>query len=81
MDHCLEIHLSGCAISSGRFMDFHHGILLDEQFELLSRLLPCCPNLRAITYEDPKFDERGELLAATRASFERLRAQVARWAA
>ena len=43
--------------------------------------LPYCPNLRAVSYEDPKFDARGELLAGTRSSFERLRAQVAAWAA
>ena len=79
--HCFEIHLSGCAIEGDRFMDFHHGILLDEQLELLARLLPLCPNLCAITYEDPKFDAAGELLPATRAGFERLRALVERWQA
>jgi len=77
--HCFEIHLSGCAIQGDRFMDFHHGVLLDEQLELLSRLLPLCPNLCAITYEDPKFDAAGELLSATRAGFERLRTLVAGW--
>ncbi len=79
--HCFEIHLSGCAIEGARFMDYHHGILLDEQLELLSRMLPLCPNLRAVTYEDPRFDPSGELLPAARPGFERLRAQVARWQA
>lgn len=53
--HCFEIHLSGCAIREGRFHDLHHGVLLDEQLELLSMLVPLCPSLRAVTYEDPVF--------------------------
>jgi uncharacterized protein (UPF0276 family) len=79
--HCFEIHLSGCAIVNGRFMDLHHGVLMDEQFELLRRLLPLCPNLSAITYEDPKFDEWGELAQNTKPTFERLQTAVGRWAA
>lgn len=70
---CFEIHLSGCAITNDRFLDLHHGVLLDEQLELLSRLAPRCPNLRAITYEDPKFDESGSLVPKAAAGFERLR--------
>jgi uncharacterized protein len=79
--HCFEIHLSGCAIEGDRFMDFHHGVLLHEQLELLARLLPLCPNLSAVTYEDPKFDDAGELLPATRPGFERLRALTEAWCA
>lgn len=81
IEHCFEIHLSGCEIEANRFLDLHHGRLLPEQLELLSRLLPLCPNLRAITYEDPKFDEHGALRDDTRAGFERLQAIVACWAA
>jgi uncharacterized protein len=76
LDHCFEIHLSGCAVTEGRFLDVHHGVLLDEQLDLLRRLAPRCPNLRAVTYEDPRFDDDGALLPGTRASFERLRAET-----
>lgn len=78
---CFELHLSGCAISAGKFCDFHHGVLMDEQLELLGRLLPLCPNARVVTYEDPKFDEQGQLVRKSVAGFERLRALVGRWAA
>ena len=77
---CFEIHLSGCQVVDGRFMDFHHGLLLDEQLELLQLLLARCPNLRAITYEDPRFDAGGNLLRKTVPSFERLRRIADRWA-
>lgn len=77
---CFEIHLSGCALAGERFLDLHHGVLLDEQLELLARLVPRCPNLRAITYEDPRFDDAGAPLPATCASLERLAAAAARWA-
>jgi uncharacterized protein (UPF0276 family) len=81
LDRCFEIHLSGCQIQGGRFMDLHHGVLLDEQLELLARLLPRCPNLRAITYEDPKFYDDGVLLREAVANFERLEETVSRWKA
>lgn len=74
---CFEIHLSGCEIEGERFHDKHHGVLLDEQVELLRRLAPRCPNLRAITYEDPRFDAQGALLAETTASYEKLQAAAA----
>ena len=72
LEHCFEIHLSGCAILSGRFLDVHHGILLDEQIELLKRIAPLCPNLRAITYEDPKFHDSGALIPKSIRNFQRL---------
>lgn len=77
LSSCFEIHLSGCAIADDRFLDLHHGVLLDEQLELLIRLAPLCPNLRAITYEDPKFDEDGVLIPKAAAGFERLGSIVA----
>jgi uncharacterized protein (UPF0276 family) len=79
--NCVEIHLSGSAIDRGRFMDLHHGVLIDEQFSLLERLLPLCRNLKVVTYEDPKFDANGRLLPETTQSFERLRTITDRWAA
>jgi uncharacterized protein (UPF0276 family) len=81
LEHCFEIHLSGCEIARGRFRDLHHGVLLDEQLELLARLVPRCPNLRAITYEDPKFDERGVLTREAVPGFDRLTQMTTRWAA
>jgi len=75
-----ELHLSGCAIIDGeRFMDYHHGVLLDEQLELTARLLPLCPNLQAITYEDPKFDAEGALIPSAVPNYLRLKALVAEW--
>ncbi len=81
LESCFEIHLSGCEVSGDRFLDYHHGIVMDEQLELLARLLPRCPNLKAITYEDPKFDARGCLVPTSAPNFERLRACAKAWAA
>lgn len=84
--HTFEIHLSGCALERGtgragadRFLDYHHGILIDEQLELLERLVPLCPNLRAITYEDPRFDEAGAIPTAARNNLQRLAAFARHW--
>lgn len=76
---CREIHLSGCAVSRGRFLDLHHGILLDEQLELLDRLLDRCPNLEGVTYEDPALDSQGRLPPKAIPNVDRLRARVERW--
>jgi uncharacterized protein (UPF0276 family) len=80
-ESCFEIHLSGCQVVDGRFMDFHHGVLMNEQVELLARLVPMCPNLRAITYEDPRFDREGALVRKAIPNFERLREAAMGWAA
>lgn len=76
-----ELHLSGCSISGGRLLDLHHGVLLDEQIELMNRLIGRCTNLRAVTYEDPKIDEDGALYPKGARSAARLRDATARWAA
>lgn len=76
---CREIHLSGCAVRGGRFLDLHHGILLDEQLELLDRLIDGCPNLEGITYEDPALDASGRLPPKAIPNVERLRERVNRW--
>ena len=76
-----EIHLSGCEIQGGRFFDYHHGVLLDEQLTLLQRLLPRCPRLQAITYEDPRFDAAGALVPASLPNLARLREITRGWAA
>ncbi|MDD9971949.1 MAG: DUF692 family protein [Myxococcales bacterium] len=59
--HCFEIHLSGCLIDNDAFFDLHHGVLLPEQLEFLQRLLPLCPNVRAVTFEDPALRDDGTL--------------------
>ncbi len=75
----VEVHLSGCEIIGDRFFDAHHGRLLDEQLALLERLLVVCPNLRRVTFEDPRLKADGALDAGSRASLERLRAVVEPW--
>jgi uncharacterized protein (UPF0276 family) len=61
LDRCFEIRLSGCEIAGGRFYGRHHGMLIDEEIELLARLLDRCANARAVTYEEPLFaTERAE---------------------
>jgi uncharacterized protein (UPF0276 family) len=77
--HAVELHLSGCEIRGERFIDAHHGRLLDEQLVLLERLLPLCPALRRVTFEDPRLDELGALDAGSRDSLGRLRAVVEPW--
>lgn len=79
LEHCFELHLSGCEISGETFIDAHHGALLEEQYELTSMLMERCPNLRAITWEDPRFDEQGELTASNARSWERLKQLTSSW--
>ncbi len=81
LEHCFEIHLSGCQVVDGRFIDYHHGILMDEQLSLLDRLLERCPNVRAVTYEDPKFGDDGVLIAKSLPGYEKLKERVAVWKA
>ena len=85
--HAFEIHLSGCELAGDRFVDAHHGRLLDEQLVMLERLLPLCPNLRAVTFEDPRLqlngdgDGDGALEPASQRSLDRLRQAVRGWSA
>lgn len=81
LDRCFELHLSGCSIVGGKFRDAHHGVLLDEQIALLEVLLARCARLRAVTYEDPQFDDEGVLIPKSVRNFERLADLVADWAA
>ncbi len=80
LDRCFELHLSGCSIVQGKFRDAHHGVLLDEQIELLEYLLMRCERLRAVTYEDPQFDDDGCLIPKSVRNFDRLADLVADWA-
>jgi uncharacterized protein len=79
LQECFEIHLSGCEVEGGRFHDRHHGVLLPEQLELLRRLLPLCPNARAVTYEDPVFDDAGRVVTEARPSLDALRTEARGW--
>jgi uncharacterized protein (UPF0276 family) len=79
LGHCFEIHLSGCEIAGERFIDAHHGRLMDEQFELLARLLPRCPRLRAVTFEDPRFDVAGRFEPDSLRSWRRLQEVMRPW--
>jgi uncharacterized protein (UPF0276 family) len=81
LDHCFEVHLSGCEISNGAFVDAHHGRLLDEQFQLLDLLVERCPNLKAVTFEDPRLDTGGALLVDNRPSWEGLERRASGWRA
>jgi uncharacterized protein (UPF0276 family) len=80
LQHCFEIHLSGCEIAGEEFVDAHHGRLLDLQLHLLDRLIPLCSNLRAVTFEDPRLESDGALDASSRASWDALLAITHRWA-
>ena len=77
LNHCFEVHMSGCLVSGERWVDAHHGVLRHEQLTLLERLLPRLPNLRVVTYEDPKFDEQGALPDKALPGFEALKGIVA----
>lgn len=78
--HGFEIHLAGSSIVGDRFVDAHHGRLLDIQLECLRRLLPLCPNVRAVTFEDPAITADGALDEGSRESIARLREVVGAWA-
>jgi uncharacterized protein (UPF0276 family) len=76
---CRELHLSGCQIVGGKFRDLHHGVLLDEQLELTEYLLPRCPNLLGVTYEDPMYRDDGRLVEKSRRNYGRLKALAGSW--
>ncbi|MFF4086283.1 DUF692 family multinuclear iron-containing protein [Streptomyces nigra] len=81
LEQCTELHLSGSAFSRDRFLDLHHGVLLDEQLVLAERLLELCPRLEAVTYEDPNYDRTGTLVPKSLPNLQRLRKAVDRWVA
>jgi uncharacterized protein len=79
LSRCRELHLSGCQIVNGKFRDLHHGVLLDEQIELTEYLLPRCPNLVGVSYEDPMYRDNGQLVEKSRRNYGRLKALVEHW--
>ena len=61
LERCAEIHLAGCEIKGNRFYDLHHGKVHTDQLMILDWLLPRCPSLQYLTYEDPNLAEDGTL--------------------
>lgn len=81
LDHCFEVHLSGAEVRDGVFFDAHHGVLLDAQLDLLDALVERCPNLRAVTFEDPRLCDDGRLEPASQQAWDRLQQRLAGWLA
>ena len=79
IDWCKEIHLSGCSIIGDEFFDFHHGVILDQQIEMLNFLLLHCKKLETVTYEDPKFLPDGELIKKSIKNYKNLKAITNEW--
>jgi uncharacterized protein len=79
IEFCKEIHLSGCSIINDEFFDFHHGVILDEQLEILKALVPVCSQLKTITYEDPKFSKEGFLIEKAIPNYKRLKTFIDEW--
>ncbi|MCW2504359.1 MAG: hypothetical protein JWO79_2643 [Actinomycetia bacterium] len=80
LERCRELHLSGCGIVRGKFLDLHHGVLMDEQLDLCELLLERCPNLLGVTYEDPRYDASGRMVDKSVPNYEKLQRLVGRWA-
>jgi hypothetical protein len=78
--HCFEIHLSGCEIVGEKFVDAHHGVLLEQQLRMLQMILPLCPSLRAVTFEDPRVNDAGALIETSEASWRRIEEVTRVWA-
>ncbi len=79
LERCRELHLSGCAIARDKFLDLHHGVLLDEQLALCELLLERCPSLVGVTYEDPAYSQEGVLVPKAMPNVHRLRGLVEQW--
>ena len=79
LEHAIELHCAGVVQTGDRLIDAHHGVLHALQHQLVDRLLERCPNLRAVTYEDPRYDANGVLPAPAAASLDALQRQVSGW--
>lgn len=79
LDHTVELHCAGVILTEDRMVDAHHGVLHPIQLELVRRLIERCPNLQAITYEDPKFDEDGRLPRPASDSLDALEQTLIGW--
>jgi uncharacterized protein (UPF0276 family) len=79
LESCFEIHLSGAETDGERFLDAHHGVLMEEQLTLLGLLLERCPQVRAVTFEDPVLTETGSMNAVSATSWQSLQPAVVGW--
>jgi uncharacterized protein (UPF0276 family) len=77
--HAFELHVAGAEVVDGAFIDAHHGRLMGAQLELCARLLAQCPNLKAVTFEDPRIDQHGELEPDSANSLAALREVTQEW--
>lgn len=77
LEHAVELHCAGVVETGEQLVDAHHGVLVDLQLELVERLIALCPNLRVVTYEDPRFDDAGQLPAPAAHSLAALEQRLA----
>lgn len=77
--NCVELHCAGTAIEEGMLIDAHHGLLLEVQRELASRLMALCPNLHLVTYEDPRYGPDGSLPDEAEQGLRDLESRVDQW--
>lgn len=80
LEHAFELHVAGAEVADDDFIDAHHGRVLPAQLALCAQLLDRCPNLRAVTFEDPRLDDSGALEYDSARSLRALRDVTARWA-
>ena len=81
LDNTFEVHVSGAAVVNDAFHDTHDGVILDLQVELLERLIERCPNLQAVTFEDPRLQVDGTPEDSSTHSVGRIRAACSGWLA
>lgn len=79
LEHCVELHCAGARVEGQALVDAHHGVLHELQLQLVERLTAQCPNLRLVTYEDPRFDDQGVLPEAAERSLDALERRVQAW--
>jgi uncharacterized protein len=79
LDRCVEIHCAGTLERDDALIDAHHGVLSGWQLTLAERLMERCPNLKVVTYEDPRFNDAGELPGPAAHSLDALESRVTRW--
>jgi uncharacterized protein len=85
LDQVLEIHIAGAVVTEreGRrfYFDDHTQPVRQETLSLLARVLPLCPNLRALTFEGDGHpeDEARSMLQLLRAMLGRKKRTTVSW--
>jgi len=59
-----ELHLSAARSWVANFRDLHHASCWTSRSESIVNLLPRCPNLLGVSYEDPMYRETGQLVGS-----------------